>query len=225
MTSANEMSTKIPQCCTVSTPALTMMQSLILILLMVHMSQGADMVTSSPEDPEEAAKFIIWFRNETTLKVLWKPSPPAVVDTQYKMSIDPPDAEQSEIYVSLHELTQAGFNGLYPGRAYNISVVTINDDQISEPSTAQYRTVPWRPHNVTFDPTKIGPDSFEVSWSEPIEITEFDQYQVAIGIKRKSPQIIERGAPLTAKFTENLKPGHTYQVIYRDIFHDIICGL
>ena len=97
MTSANEMSTKIPQCCTVSTPALTMLQSLILILLMVHMSQGADMVTSSPEDPEEAAKFIIWFRNETTLSVL---SSPAGVDTEYKISIDPPDAEQSEIYVS-----------------------------------------------------------------------------------------------------------------------------
>ena len=65
---------------------------------------------------------------------------------------------------------------------------------------------------MTFDPTKISPNSFEVSWFEPIENTEFDQYQVAIGIRRKTPQIIERGAPLTAKFTENLKPGRTYQV-------------
>ena len=95
---------------------------------------------------------------------------------------------------------------------------TVSEDQISEPTTAQYRTVPWRPHNVTFDPTKIGPDSFEVSWSGPREITEFDRYQVAIGIRRKTPQIIERGAPLTAKFTENLKPGRTYQVINTDFF-------
>ena len=51
---------------------------------------------------------------------------------------------------------QAAFNGLIPGRAYNISVETVSEDQISEPTTAQYRTVPWRPHNVTFDPTKIG---------------------------------------------------------------------
>ena len=117
--------------------------------------------------------------------------------------------------ISLHNLgpAQAAFNGLIPGRAYNISVETVSEDQISEPTTAQYRTVPWRPHNVTFDPTKIGSDSFEVSWSGPREITEFDRYQVAIGIRRKTPQIIERGAPLTAKFTENLKPGHTYQVI------------
>ena len=117
--------------------------------------------------------------------------------------------------ISLHNLgpAQAVFNGLIPGRAYNISVETVSEDQISEPTTAQYRTVPWRPHNVTFDPTKIGPDSFEVSWSGPREITEFDRYQVAIGIRRKTPQIIERGAPLTAKFTENLKPGRTYQVI------------
>ena len=27
---------------------------------------------------------------------------------------------------------------------------TVSEDQISEPTTAQYRTVPWRPHNVTF---------------------------------------------------------------------------
>ena len=36
--------------------------------------------------------------------------------------------------------------------------------------------------------------------------------QVAIGIRRKTPQIIERGQPLVASFTENLRPGRTYQV-------------
>ena len=32
-------------------------------------------------------------------------------------------------------------------------------------------------------------------------------FQVAIGIRRKTPQIIERGQPLVARFTENLTPG------------------
>ena len=36
---------------------------------------------------------------------------------------------------------------------------------------------------------------------------------MAIGIRRKTPKIIERGAPLVASFTENLKPGLTYQVV------------
>ncbi len=40
---------------------------------------------------------------------------------------------------------------------------------------------------------------------------------MAIGIRRKTPQIIERGAPLRARFTENLKPGLTYQVKNRTL--------
>ena len=33
---------------------------------------------------------------------------------------------------------------------------TVSEGQISEPTTAQYRTVPLRPYNVTFDPLSIG---------------------------------------------------------------------
>ena len=112
------------------------------------------------------------------------------------------------------------------------SVETFSDGQISDPTRAQYRTVPLRPHNVTFAPQSIGPTSFSVRWSGPIGISEFDRYQVrtgghtshsvrkvamtgmtrilfqvAIGIRRKTPQIIERGQPLVARFTENLTPG------------------
>ncbi len=100
----------------------------------------------------------------------------------FQVSIDPPDAEVSETYVPKDGdppgPAQAAFNGLIPGRAYNISVETVSEDQISAPTTAQYRTVPWRPYNVTFDESRIGPDSFEVQWSGPREITEFDRYQV-----------------------------------------------
>jgi len=73
---------------------------------------------------------------------------------------------------------QAAFNGLVPGRAYNISVETVSEGRISDPTTAQYRTVPLRPHNVTFDPETIGPDYFTVRWSGPDGISEFDRYQV-----------------------------------------------
>ena len=109
---------------------------------------------------------------------------------------------------------------------------TFSDGQISDPTRAQYRTVPLRPHNVTFAPQSIGPTSFSVRWSGPIGISEFDRYQVrtgghsvrvvartgmmrilfqvAIGIRRKTPQIIERGQPLVARFTENLTPGRGF---------------
>ena len=75
-------------------------------------------------------------------------------------------------------------------------------------------TVPWIYEFILFS---TGPDYFEVSWSGPRELTEFDRYQVAIGIRRKTPQIIERGAPLKARFTENLKPGRTYQVVVKTV--------
>ena len=130
-------------------------------------------------------------------------------------------ATYSEIYVNKETEppgpAQAAFNGLIPGRAYNISVQTVSENKISQPTIAQYRTVPWRPHNVTFDPAKIGPNQFEVSWSGPRELTEFDRYQVAIGIRRKTPQNIERNAPLSATFNENLRPGRTYQVVVKTV--------
>ena len=62
------------------------MQSLILILLTMHLSQGA--------------KLIVWFRNETTLSVLGQANSSTSADTKYKISIDPPDAEQNEVYVA-----------------------------------------------------------------------------------------------------------------------------
>ena len=177
--------------------------------------------TNFTTKPNTPGRFIVWFRNETTLLVLWQPPYPAGVYTDYKVSIDPPDAEISETYVVKEGEppgpAQAAFNGLIPGRAYNISVQTDSEGVISDPTTAQYRTVPWRPHNVSFDPDSIGPDSFEVIWSGPREFTEFDRYQVAIGIRRKTPQIIEKGTPLRARFTENLKPGRTYQVVVKTV--------
>ena len=177
--------------------------------------------TNFTTKPNTPGRFIVWFRNETTLLVLWQPPYPAGVYTDYKVSIDPPDAELSETYVAKEGEppgpAQAAFNGLIPGRAYNISVETVSEGEISDPTTAQYRTVPWRPHNVSFNPDSIGPDSFEVIWSGPREFTEFDRYQVAIGIRRKTPQIIEKGADLKAKFTENLKPGRTYQVVVKTV--------
>merc|ERR1712012_495685 len=174
--------------------------------------------TSKPNTP---GRFIVWFRNETTLLVLWQPPYPAGFYTDYKVSIKPEDALYSETLVPKEGEppgpAQAAFNGLVPGRAYNISVETVSEGQISDPTTAQYRTVPLRPHNVTFDPLSVGPDSFTVRWSGPDGISEFDRYQVAIGIRRKTPQIVDRGKDLVASFTENLRPGRTYQVVVKTV--------
>jgi len=54
-----------------------------------------------------------------------------------------------------------------PGRNYNISVQTVSNGEISLPTTAQYRTVPLRPRNVTFDRRLVTYDAFQVRWEEP----------------------------------------------------------
>lgn len=56
--------------------------------------------TNFTTKPNTPGRFIVWFRNETTLLVLWQPPYPAGVYTDYKVSIDPPDAELSETYVA-----------------------------------------------------------------------------------------------------------------------------
>lgn len=124
--------------------------------------------TTKPNTP---GKFIVWFRNETTLLVLWQPPYPPGIFTHYKVSIVPPDALESVLYVEIEGdppgPAQAAFKGLVPGRAYNISVQTVSEDEISTPTTAQYRTVPLRPTNITFDKNNITSYSFRVSWEPP----------------------------------------------------------
>lgn len=55
----------------------------------------------------------------------------------------------------------------FQGRAYNISVQTMSEEEISTPTTAQYRTVPMKPLNVTIDKYSITSDSFKVLWDPP----------------------------------------------------------
>jgi len=174
--------------------------------------------TNFTTKPNTPGRFQVWFRNETTLLILWQPPFPFGTFNDYKVSICPEDALLSETYVP-NDFSggpaQAAFNGLVPGRVYNISVQTVSNGQTSDPNWARYRTVPLRPHNVTFD--QIGPDFFSVRWSGPTGISEFDRYQVAIGTRRKNPQIIEKGQPLVARFAENLTPGQTYQVVVKTV--------
>ncbi|RZC39021.1 Y phosphatase and/or fn3 domain containing protein [Asbolus verrucosus] len=175
--------------------------------------------TTKPNTP---GKFIVWFRNETTLLVLWQPPYPAAIYTHYKVSIDPPDANDSILYVEKEGEppgpAQAAFKGLVPGRAYNISVQTMSEDEISTPTTAQYRTVPLKPAKITFNPNLITSHSFVVSWEEPNGKSEFDKYHIFLGTVRKQQQITRlREEPTTIEFRENLDPGKTYTVTVKTV--------
>lgn len=173
-------------------------------------------------EPNTPGKFIVWFRNETTLLVLWQPPYPAGIYTHYKVSIEPPDAIESVLYVEKEGEppgpAQAAFKGLVPGRAYNISVQTMSEDEISLPTTAQYRTVPLKPMNVTFVADSVSTTGFKVQWEAPRGTSEFDKYQVSLATSRRQ-QTIARGqdASVSLEFKEQLEPGRTYQVIVKTV--------
>lgn len=113
---------------------------------------------------------------------------------------------------------QAAFKGLVPGRAYNISVQTMSEDEISLPTTAQYRTVPLKPMNVTFVPDSVSTTGFKVQWEAPRGTSEFDKYQVSLATSRRQ-QTIARGSDssVSLEFKETLEPGRTYQVIVKTV--------
>ncbi|ODM90168.1 Tyrosine-protein phosphatase 10D [Orchesella cincta] len=177
--------------------------------------------TTKPNTP---GRFIVWYRNETTLLVLWQPPYPAGVFTGYKVKIEPPDSGPfSELDVAREGEppgpAQAAFNNLLPGRAYNISVETVSSGQISVPTTAQYRTVPLRPSNITFNPSSLTTSSFQINWSPPVGYSEFDRYSVAItnpGLKSQ-PLIILKNESRTALFDSGLEPGRTYNIAVKTV--------
>ncbi|ERL89353.1 hypothetical protein D910_06724 [Dendroctonus ponderosae] len=159
-------------------------------------------------------------RNFTT--ILWQPPYPAAIYTHYKVSIDPPDANDSILYVEKEGEppgpAQAAFKGLVPGRAYNISVQTMSEDEISAPTTAQYRTVPLKPGKISFDKDKITTNSFVVHWEPPIGRSEFDKYQISLGTLRKPPPVPRSKDDLTEwEFKDNLEPGKTYSVVVKTV--------
>lgn len=174
--------------------------------------------TTKPNTP---GRFIVWFRNETTLLVLWQPPYPSGIFDQYRVSIAPEDAVQSVLYVEKESEppgpAQAAFYGLVPGRAYNISVQTVSQNQISTPTESQYRTVPLPATNVTFDRSTVTPFAFDVRWLPPKSLSEFDRYQISLGIKNSVPKVVPKDSPRIVHFDEELEPGKSYEVIVKTV--------
>ncbi|XP_055949262.1 tyrosine-protein phosphatase 10D-like [Argiope bruennichi] len=177
--------------------------------------------TNFTTKPNTPGRFIVWFRNETTLLVLWQPPYPSGIFDKYRVSIDPEDALQSELLVDKERdppgPAQAAFYGLVPGRNYNISVQTVSENQISEPTRAQYRTVPLPPVNVTYDPSRLASFAFDVRWDPPTKPCEFDRYQVALGIRNTVRYLINKDEERVVTFDEELEPGQTYEVVVKTV--------
>ena len=68
--------------------------------------------------PNPVGRFIVWFRNSTTLNMLWQPPHPAGFYTDYAVSLQPQDADLSELLVpregSPPGPSKAEFPGLVP---------------------------------------------------------------------------------------------------------------
>ncbi|XP_054716929.1 tyrosine-protein phosphatase 10D-like [Uloborus diversus] len=187
-----------------------------------HGQDSSTFVTTNfTTKPNTPGRFIVWFRNETTLLVLWQPPYPSGIFEKYRVSIAPEDALQSELLVDKERdppgPAQAAFYGLVPGRNYNISVQTVSQNQISEPTKAQYRTVPLPPTNVTYDKNKLESFAFDVRWDPPKKLSEFDRYQVALGIRNTVRYLIDKDEERVVTFDEDLEPGSTYEVVVKTV--------
>lgn len=175
--------------------------------------------TTKPNTPN--GRFIVWFRNETALLVLWQPPHPSGIFDKYRVSIEPQDTTKSTLNVEKESNpsgpAQAAFYGLVPGRAYNISVQTVSHNQISSAAEVQYRTVPLPPTNVTFDKTTATSSSFDIKWHQPKSPSEFDRFQVALSARDSILKTILKDSPKVATFNENLEPGRTYEVVVKTV--------
>ncbi|XP_064538803.1 tyrosine-protein phosphatase 10D isoform X1 [Drosophila montana] len=179
--------------------------------------------TTKPNTP---GKFIVWFRNETTLLVLWQPPYPAGLYTHYKVSITPDDAIESVLYVEREGEppgpAQAAFKGLVPGRAYNISVQTVSENETSVPTTARYLTVPERPLNVSFDPRYTTTSSFRVRWEPPRTYSEYDSFQISISTTRRVFTVPRTEASsVYFDYPKILEPGKSYDVVVKTISDNV----
>src|SRR6218665_2451205 len=183
--------------------------------------------TTKPNTP---GRFIVWYRNETTLLVLWQPPYPSGIFDKYKVSINPPDAVQSILFVKKESEppgpAQTSFDGLVPGRTYNITVQTVSNDQISEPTESQYRTVPLPPSNVSFDRATISSGSFDIVWDPPEDSTDFDRFQIGLSVSANESQpktfSMNKDEPRTlhvdgAGAGGHIEPGETYEVSVKTV--------
>lgn len=177
-------------------------------------------------EPNTPGKFIVWFRNETTLLVLWQPPYPAGLYTHYKVSITPDDAIESVLYVEREGEppgpAQAAFKGLVPGRAYNISVQTVSENETSVPTTARYFTVPERPLNVTFDPKYTTTSSFRVLWEPPRTYSEYESFEISMSTPRRVFTVPRTDASTVYfDYPEILEPGKSYDVVVKTISDNV----
>ncbi|EDW53117.1 GM12377 [Drosophila sechellia] len=178
-------------------------------------------------EPNTPGKFIVWFRNETTLLVLWQPPFPAGIYTHYRVSITPDDAIQSVLYVEREGEppgpAQAAFKGLVPGREYNISVQTVSEDETSSvPTTARYLTVPERVLNVTFDEAYTTSSSFRVRWGAAANLQRIRCLPVMLSTSRifNVPRAPNSDS-VYFDYPDVLEPGRTYEVVVKTIADNV----
>lgn len=149
--------------------------------------------------------------------------------TEYRVTLDPPDAENNVLYIEREtepsKFVEAGFNGLMPGRAYNISVQTKLGNRLSIPIIVSYHTIPSKPMHLTLDKESLTSTSFHINWKGPKNHTDqFDVYEVAVQSESGSLEFFEQkylsrkeGETNGFKTKMTLKPGHTYKVTVKTV--------
>jgi receptor-type tyrosine-protein phosphatase beta len=185
--------------------------------------------SSCPSLGRATGRFIVWYRNETTLLLLLQPPYPSGEFDAYVVQIRPADALQAQLIVRKDQQppvpAQAAFHGLVPGRSYHITVRTRSGDQLSAATHAQYRTLPLPPTALATRLGSLTTNSFEITWSPPEEQCEFDRYQVTLvqGARGHSPaSSVSAQAQPIVRFDDQIEPGRTYEVSAKSVSGNVL---
>lgn len=175
-------------------------------------------------------EFIAWFRTETTMVIMWRSDDPMnSTFSDYKVTIQPGEVGKNVQYLEKErepsKFVEASFNGLIPGRNYNISVQTKLNDRLSMPVIVSYHTVPLPPMNLTLDAKSLATNRFRVMWLKPRNFTEFDEFEVMIQSESGSLEYVQQQRVMRRtdghmhEFTTetSLQPGQTYQVTVKTV--------
>lgn len=77
--------------------------------------------------------------------------------------------------------------------------------------------MPLTPTNITYDKNRLASYSFDVRWDPPSLLSEFDRYQVSLGIRNTFRYLVNKDEERVVTFDEDLEPGETYEVVVKTV--------
>ncbi|XP_062440532.1 receptor-type tyrosine-protein phosphatase beta isoform X2 [Rhea pennata] len=156
--------------------------------------------------------------NRNMTDSLWFTWDPAAGDVDYyELNLYNPNGTQKETW-HRKELKEWHFQGLVPGRKYNLVVVTHSGD-LTNTANAEGRTAPSPPDTVSF--TDVANTSLSITWLGPPDWTDYDDFELQW--LPKDPLTVLNpysSSKSKVRIMYGLRPGRLYEFSVRTVSGD-----